>query len=231
MTVFPIDAIIRRNVTFSRQKLSGIFDILPGPNRRKCQRLKFMLEGYASWYRRANLQDQATAARTDQREVLEGIIYGSARMLQRALGHLGTAPDAEFLFQQAAGLFSNDGSYRKKRTQFNAALNDPIEHEVQLRWWARRALKAYSSSSPQGGPKLQMTRALLIQELCLLFEGLAGHAITHTASRGRPTSPGGKFVMACVKLIDPQIPETRVSTGLAHFVRYPPDRSIKKLAG
>jgi len=79
------------------------------------------------------------------------------------------------------------------------------------------------------GPKDRKTMPIIIRWLAVIYEETTGRTVTHTPYEkttymGTPQSQAGQFVMAFLKMVDPNLPETAVATEMARFVATREDR-------
>ena len=75
-------------------------------------------------------------------------------------------------------------------------------------------------------PSARKTLRIIIEELATLYEKATSRAFTHTPYakawdyKGIPQSHAGRFVMAFLKMVDPDLPKTAIATEMARVVKW-----------
>ena len=85
------------------------------------------------------------------------------------------------------------------------------------------AKRLLAEGKKRRGPASRKTLPIIIAWLASIYEETAGVKFTHTPYektkyKGTPQSHAGQFVTAFLKMVDPKLPETAITTEMARFV-------------
>jgi hypothetical protein len=175
--------------------------------------VKNALKPLAQDYLRRRLQEQATPSPSEQRSRLEAV-SDCARQLARLLIELdGLTSDAMFVLSLQNSRRFDGGTFCLKR----------FRHDLD--WLRAAATTASDALKPRSGPHSATDLVLLVIELCRLWKWVTGKNATHNPNlkveyKGMPLSPAGRFVEGVIKLIDPAVRPTQISTAMAIAVRH-----------
>lgn len=105
-----------------------------------------------------------------------------------------------------------------------AALDRDLINETVLRAALEGAKKRLTETK---GPDRDADLAWCVQELCKVYEALFDRETTHWNRDGRlyspePGSPAGRFVLACMRVIDPKVPNHTISGCMRKYIEARP---------
>jgi hypothetical protein len=127
---------------------------------------------------------------------------------------------------------------RTGSTWADQKLGDPLfvyRSSAHIKNLAEAANRAICLRARKRGPHPDTSLHLLIQLLCELYENYSGKRVSHspyakTEYTGMPQSRAGQFVLAAVKMIEPTIRPTRISSILQQIVRTRPRSVIERVS-
>jgi hypothetical protein len=174
----------------------------------------------AGRYLRRTKQEEATPPLSRQKAQLAKV-EGAAGRLMREVEKLATSLDAEFALLYELQRRSRDAGISKV---FDPATPRTIDDVLGLIAWLRDgAADGSSFVDDRSGPKSRRSLHLFVQSLCGLYQEVTGKQATHnphdkTRYRGEPQSKAGRFVEFIVRLVDPEVTPTQISTAMSRVV-------------
>src|ERR1700730_2041100 len=106
----------------------------------------------------------------------------------------------------------------KSRASHLDRLNDEIAHVAdELAHLAQTAKQALHAGKEKSGPRMRVAVPRTVAELAIIYEEFTGKPLSHnpkvlTHYDGRPHSPAGRFIVAFFEIVDPDLPQTSLST-------------------
>jgi len=216
-------ALERPSWAMSTAELDIAIDLLGVVDSAKRDAVRAAVTVEADRYLRWTKQEGATPPLSCQKAQLAKV-KNTARRLVAEVEKLAHHSDAEFAFL-----------YQLERLRLDTEiLNDAglatsmnIDVVTDLVAWLRNgATSASSLLDDRSGPKSRPSLNLFVRGLCQLYEEITGERATHnpylkTEYKGVPHSAAGRFVELIVRLVDPKVIPTNISTAMGYAVTEP----------
>ena len=186
----------------------------------KRQELRAAVIAEAGRYLRRTKQEQATPPLSRQKAQLAKVEDAAGRLM-REVEKLASNLDAEFALLYELQRGSRDAGISNA---FDLATPRNIADVLRLIAWLRDAAADGSSFvADRSGPKSRRSLHLFVQSLCSLYKQITGEQATHnphdkTRYSGEPQSKAGRFVEFIVRLVDPEVTPTQISTAMSYVV-------------
>jgi len=171
-------------------------------------------------YLRRTKQEKATPPLSHQKARLAKVEDAAGRLM-REVEKLAPCLDAEFALLHELRRQSRDAGICNT---FELATPRTIADVLRLIAWLRDgAADGSSFVDDRSGPKSRPSLHLFVQSLCSLYKQITGKQATHnphdkTQYTGTPRSEAGRFVEFIVRLVDPEVTPTQISTAMSHVV-------------
>lgn len=115
--------------------------------------------------------------------------------------------EVEFTHETEEHGFRQIEALRKRLTHFNQHAHPYLKGQMRQR-----------------GPDPKRTLPMVCGELAKLYKRITGKDLTHNPNNknvytGSPQSEAGQFIAAFLKLVDPKLPPSRISSTLVDFVK------------
>jgi len=198
--------------------LNKACDLLEVAEPIKRDQLRAAVAVEADRYLRRTKQEDATPPLSRQKAQLTNVKNAAGRLIEE-VAKLASNPDAEFAF-----LYQLQGS-RDANISNAAGLTAPIDIDIvrDLVAWLRDGASAPRFLDVRSGPTSRPSLHLFALSLCELFERITGKLATHNPYlkidyKGVPHSAAGRFVEFIVRLVDPSVKPTQISTAMAYAV-------------
>lgn len=191
-------------------------------------RLAVDLNDIGCLYLRWHAQDEEGPSRAERNAALGEVVETSRQLelLLKALDHASEAVliDALAPYRSLAQAF-DDKSNLKDTTECRElgfrqiqALRDRLAH------FNRSAAAMLKRQRRQKGPEPKKTLPAIVDMLADVYESETGNPPTHTPFdkteyKSVPQSPAGRFIAAFLKIVDPSLPPSTVSSALAQVVK------------
>lgn len=168
------------------------------------------LSDLAGTYLQRQQQTRATPLLARQRRLLEKVGRGAEKLSIALTELIERHPDAIFALHLQ----------KQRQNRDPQGLPVFVNDLVALQ---HAAIDSQASLADRTGPRSHVNLHLLVIGLCQLYEEMTQRAATHnpnikTRYDGHPHSAAGIFAQAAVRLIDPRVRSTQISTALDHGV-------------
>lgn len=200
-------------------------------------RLAAELSEIGRQYLRWTAQDEQGPGRAERNAALTEVIDTSRRLefLLKALDHASEADliDALPPYRSTNLEYDEDGTVTIEREWQELgfrqiqALRDRLTHFNMVAYaFVRRQMR-------RRGPDRKKTPLAVIGMLAEIFERETGKPPTHTPFKGTeyksaPQSQAGRFIVDFLKIVDPQLPPSKISSTLAEILKKRRSKSKKK---
>jgi hypothetical protein len=206
--------------TFSISQLDTAIDLLGDAASRKRDELRAAVMMEVDRYLRWTKQEDATLPLCCQKAQLTKV-KNAARRLVAEVEKLAHHSDAEFAFLYQLERLSRDTEILKAAGLATSMNIDVVT--VVVAWLRNGATSASSLLDRRSGPKSRLSLYLFVRSLCQLYEEITGERATHnpylkTEYKGVPYSAAGRFVELIVRLVDPKVMPTHISTAMGYAV-------------
>jgi hypothetical protein len=204
----------------STSQLDDASNLLGGVEATKREKLRTAVMEAAGRYLRWTRQEDATPPLSCQKAQLVKVKNAAGRLVEE-VEKLARNPDAEFAF-----LYQLQRGSPEAEISHAAGLAKPkdVDDVRNLIAWLRDgATGGLSFLDTRSGPKSRPSLDLFVLSLCELYEQITGKQATHNPYlkidyKGTPLSAAGQFIEFIVRLVDPKVTPTQISTAIGHVL-------------
>jgi hypothetical protein len=112
----------------------------------------------------------------------------------------------------------------RKRTDLDADLMDFLDGRLPATLTRQLMQDTLEELKSARGRKPNYRVYYVVQELCRLFRCMTGQSVTHSSHErriytGDPKSKAGRFVKACLDVIDPSVAPSTISSALSRYMK------------
>jgi hypothetical protein len=186
----------------------------------KWEELRAAVTEAARRYLRCTSQENTTPSLSRQKAQLVKVKNAAGRLVEE-VEKLALNPDAEFAFLYQLQRWSWEAEISHAAGVAKPMDIDDVRNLIA--WLRNGATEGLSFIDTRSGPKSRPSLHLFVLSLCKLYEQIAGKPPTHnpylkTDYAGAPLSEAGQFIEFIVRLVDPKVTPTQISTAMGHVL-------------
>lgn len=191
-------------------------------------RLAAELNEIGGQYLRWTVQDEHGPTRAERNAALQEVLKTSRRLeLQlKSLDHASEADliDALPLFRMKLSEYDDDGDVSAEREWQELGFDQIQALRDRLAYFNTAATVLLQRQARRRGPDRKKTLPAVTEMLAEIYERATGRPPTHTPSKGTeymsaPQSQAGRFIACFVKILDPEMPPSTISSTLADVLK------------